>query len=142
MAKSTQTELYRRIMEVEQLMADGFGRRDICQHGSKNGWNVTNRQIDRYMEVVSKRWIKQHEAEKDRILSTAIKKRERLYLRALKKEDLRTAISIQDSLDKLRGLFVDKVETVNKTDLKIDLSGLSREEVEKLADTVSKTGVV
>ena len=106
-------EKIRRRIKVETWMADGAGRHEIFRNVAKEKWGISLSQVDEYMLEIRKEWMEYCKSESPYIYAEAIKIRKRLYLRALQKKDLRTALSIMDSLDKIRGILKELSEQKN-----------------------------
>ena len=108
--RCSQTEKYRRLEQIETWLADGYARATILGLVRKEEWGIGSKAVDWYIEAIGRKWRDEYENEKPSALPNAIKKRERLYLRALKEGDTRTALAIMDSADKIKGLFTERLE--------------------------------
>ena len=113
--KTPSPVLNERRIKVAEWMADGLGRADIIRNSTKEDppWNVTSRTIDEYMAFVWKDWKQLYADERGIVREEAVAVRKRLYVRCLKKGDMRTALSARDSLDKIRGVLVDRNLNMN-----------------------------
>ncbi len=112
--RCTQTEKYRRLQQIETWLADGYTRADILRLVGNEGWGIARSMVDSYIAAVGRKWKKEYMDSKNSQVEVALKKRERLYLRALKKDDLRTALAVEDSISKIKGILVDNVDITSQ----------------------------
>ena len=71
-------------------------------------WNVSDRTLARYVEQSDKLIAESFEPDRPKLFTRGIIQREALFARAMESGDLRTALAIADSRDRLLGLFPDK----------------------------------
>ena len=126
-------------MQIETWMADGYPRSNILQFVRKEEWGIANRTVDDYIGAINRRWDQNYKGALPGARARAIKKRERLYLRALKKDDVRTALAVQDSADKIAGIIVDKVEETRK-EAKEDMSKYTDDQLRRIAEIKKEGG--
>jgi len=107
--KSGHIESLNRESKIEDLLLDGLKHKDIVGYSAEK-WNIKSRQVEKYITKINKRWDETFSEDRRKNLIESINKRKRFQVRALNKNDIRTANAIQDSIDTLRGLFTERVE--------------------------------
>lgn len=118
--KPTRVEYERRLDIIEELILQGVtSPRTICRYLTSEEFKenfkteairVSTRTIDRYIRDVYKRFIRDNWQDRQDNISLAIKRRERLLKLALNAKDTKTALAVQDSEDKIKGILVDRVD--------------------------------
>lgn len=131
--KSTSAEVISRKLKVENWLADGLTRSAILQKAKEENWNTSHDMIDRFIHAVKESWKKMAESDHPYYFQEANITRQRLYLRALQRNDIRTALAIRDSLDQLRGQFVNRNLNMNLNNENEKNFNLSPEEEKRLA---------
>lgn len=119
--KSENAEIALRIEEVLRLRIDGAQFHDIVQYGaetpeagatgSRRPWNVNGRQIRNYIRRADELLVERQDKSRKQLIARRFAQREALYARAINAADLRTALAVLDSADKLRGLFASDRDT-------------------------------
>lgn len=110
--KSTDAEIEQRVLTVYQMILQGLSRQDILQYSSKN-WFVSNRTVDTYIKRATIEIGEVSDDEKASAFGNAIKRLNAIYYKAMKKDDLRTAITAQREISELYGLKNQKTEQDN-----------------------------
>lgn len=110
--KSTKAGIIARLLIVEQFLLKGWSYTQIIRYGSET-WKITSRQVDNYLEQVRAKWSEVYAEQSKHNLELAINRREKLY-QETRKDDKALALMILNSLDKIKGLFVDRVENSNE----------------------------
>jgi hypothetical protein len=110
-AVEAQTRKIKRLLQIETWVADGLTSRDIVRKAEEENWGLKKGYIIHLIGEVKQRWAEQYDIESKYNKATAIQKRERLYQRVLAKGDLKTALHILDSIGRLQGLFIERIET-------------------------------
>jgi hypothetical protein len=105
MPKSNKTTVLQRIQECVKLLLAGANFDDVCQYASQGAWNVSRRQVHRYVEAAYKRLAKSAERDRNQLLGRHMMQRRVLYARALKANDLRTALLVLRDEAALQGLY-------------------------------------
>lgn len=103
--KADNTTITQRIEEVLRIRLDGAQFHDIVQYGSEKGWNVSERQIRKYIARADELLVERLDKKRKPVIARHVAQRQALYARAVNAADLRTALAILDSECKLRGLF-------------------------------------
>ena len=129
--KSGHIEALNRESKIEDLLLDGLKHKDIVRYSAEK-WNIKSRQVEKYITKINKRWDKTFSEDHRENLIESINRRKRLYIRALEKKDIRTANAIQDSIDKLRGLFKEQIEISGS------LGALSQAETKAMLKDIDK----
>jgi hypothetical protein len=106
--RSTKLALRQRIEEVLNLRLLGAEFVDIRQHASAQGWNVSDRQLFRYIEGGDKILSKTLERNRDRLLDRHIAQRRALYARCMAVSDYASARAVLRDEAELLGLYPSK----------------------------------
>ena len=139
MAKCTKAEKQIRLRTIEELVLKSARFTDIVKYSAEK-WKIKEGQVCKYLKEIKENWQRSLQADMKEHASLAIKQREDLVIQAIKKGDLRTALSAMDSRDKIKGLFEDKVNISGEVNLnqKIDLSKLSDGELLQYENIMQK----
>lgn len=106
--KSDKAEIARRIEEVLRIRLDGAQFHDIVQFGSEQGWNVTGRQIRKYIARADALLVERQDKSRKKVIARHLAQRTALYARAVNAADYRTALAVLTDEAKLRGLYPDR----------------------------------
>ena len=104
------------------MLLDGAEFAEIRQFASDSGWNVTDRQLWRYQRAAYRKVVKITERDRVGILGRHLMQRRSLYARALKANDLRTALQVLRDEAELQGLYPKKDQAANVNLVQIDWS--------------------
>jgi hypothetical protein len=107
MAKSTKAEVARRVDAVLEIRLAGAVFADIRRYASENQWDVTDRQLERYIAASDKLMAKDFERGRKRRLIRHIAQRRTLYARAFADGDWRTALAVVRDEAELEALYPD-----------------------------------
>src|SRR5919201_2075319 len=100
--KSTKAEVRQRVEEVLRVRLLGAELWDIRQHASEQGWDVSDRQLYRYLAAADKLLAQTLEKDREKLLNRHLAQRRALYARAMEVGDLRTALAVaKDEADLL-----------------------------------------
>jgi len=113
-SKSTDVEVFKRQIEIEKLLVSGIASHIILQNIMEK-YVISQSQVEKDIHKIKLRWKRRFEAESDTRLMESIKMREDWRSRALGKSDFDLARKMQNDIDKLLGLFVEKVERLEMT---------------------------
>ena len=105
MAKANKAEVAKRIEEVLAIRLDGAARHNIRQYASEKGWEISDRQIDRYIRTADQQLAAALEKKRKLVVGLHLARRESLYARAINAGDFRTALAIIADIAKLQGLY-------------------------------------
>jgi hypothetical protein len=126
MSRSSKVTVDSREREVLRMLLDGAEFAEIRQFASDSGWNVTDRQLWRYQRAAYRKVVKITERDRVGLLGRHLMQRRSLYARALKANDIRTALAVLQDEAELQGLYpVKKEGGVNITLHQIDWSELA-----------------
>lgn len=103
--RSTNDELASRIEAVTRYRLAGASLADLRQIASESGWQVSERQLRRYVEQSDEVLASHVEKRRDRLLNLSIGRRELLYAKSVELGDYRTASAILKDLDTLLDLY-------------------------------------
>lgn len=105
MGKSSKAETDQRVQEVLKLTLAGAEFPEIQQFARQQGWDVSERQLRRYIECAYRDVAQLSERDTDQIKGRQLMQRRVLFARAMKLGDIRTALSILQDEAKLLGLY-------------------------------------
>ncbi len=108
MAKADKSTILRRTQDVLRLLLAGAEFEDIRQYASDQGWTLSDRQLRRYQEQAYRRVAVATHRDATQLLGRHLMQRRALYARALKTEDLRTALQVLRDEAALEGLYPNK----------------------------------
>ena len=93
MPKCEQTVADQRTTEVLQLILQGAEFNEIRQYAANRGWDLSARQLRRYIRAAYRSATHILNQKREEFLSRHLLQRRALYARCLKAEDLRTALA-------------------------------------------------
>ncbi|MDA7980751.1 MAG: hypothetical protein MPJ50_18500 [Pirellulales bacterium] len=105
MSKSTKIAVISRVNDVLRLILAGAEFSDIRQFASQNGWNVSQRQIRRYIERAHRQFSKTTHRDREQLLGRHLMQRRAIYARAIRADDLKTALQVLRDEAALQGLY-------------------------------------
>jgi hypothetical protein len=105
MAKSNRTTVLHRVQEIYQLLLAGAEFADIRQYASERNWNVSERQIQRYIERAYQRFEQQSHRNRKQLWGRHLMQRRAIYARCMKSGDLRTALHVLKDEASLQGIY-------------------------------------
>ncbi|TWU04184.1 hypothetical protein CA54_60660 [Symmachiella macrocystis] len=94
-----------RVQEVLRLILAGAEFPEVRQHATQQGWELSDRQVRRYIEAAYRQFTKLTVRAVEQLLGRHIMQRRSLFARALKNGDLRTALAVLQDEAKLEGLY-------------------------------------
>jgi hypothetical protein len=106
--KSDKTTVRQRVEEVLQLRLVGAEFADVRQHASAAEWNVSTRQLRRYIAHGDKILAATLEKDRDKLINRHIAQRRALYARAMSVSDYGTARAVLKDEAELLGLYPGK----------------------------------
>lgn len=104
--KSDGAEIARRVDEVLRIRLDGAQYHDVLQYASKQGWDVSPRQVSTYIRRADDLLLERMERNRKRLVARRLAQREALFARAVSGGDFRTALVILSDMDKLQGHYL------------------------------------
>lgn len=127
--KATKTIVRQRVEEVLTIRLMGAEFAEIRQCAAKLSWNVSDRQLWRYIAAADKLLAERLDHDREKLFNIHIAKRRALYTRALETGDLRAALAVLKDESELYGLYPPAEPAVQ-----VDVVALSEpERVERLA---------
>lgn len=106
MAKSDKATVKQRVHEVSALLLAGAETPDIRQHAAK--WDVSPRQLYRYIEVAYKRFAKTLDRDFRQLFGRHVAQRRMLLARCLRIQDYKTALAVLNSEVELLRTYSDR----------------------------------
>ncbi|HUQ71569.1 MAG TPA: hypothetical protein VM165_18720 [Planctomycetaceae bacterium] len=104
-AKSDKLVVQRRIQDVTKLVLAGAEFGDLRQFAADQGWNISDRQLRRYLEAAYQRMAKATRRDRQQLLGRHLIQRRALYARAVKTGDLWAALQMLRDEAALAGLY-------------------------------------
>ena len=105
MAKSNKATVSRRVLEVLRLTLAGAEFPEIQQYASEKGWDISERQLRRYLELAYQELGETAQRDRQQLIGRHMMQRRALYARALKANDIRTALQVLRDEAALLGLY-------------------------------------
>jgi hypothetical protein len=105
MGRSDKATVITRVQEVSRLVLAGAEFADIRQFASDHGWQIGDRQVRRYIELVYERLAESTQRDREQLLGRHLMQRRALYARAVKSSDYRAALMILRDEAELSGLY-------------------------------------
>jgi hypothetical protein len=105
MPKSNRLALSKRVREVERLVVAGAEFPDIERFSAAQGWQVSRRQLRRYVTLAYERLSKAAKRDRRQLLGRHVTQRRALYAHSVKANDIRTALQILRDEAELEGLY-------------------------------------
>src|SRR6185312_6664730 len=104
-SKAHRAEVAKRVEEILRIRLDSAQFHDIAAYAKDAGWNVSLRQLARYIRKADDLLAERHERSRKRLIARHVAQRESLAARAINSADWRAALAAFDSNAKLLGLF-------------------------------------
>ena len=123
--KSDKTTVQQRVEEILSLRLLGAEFTDIRQHASAQKWNVSDRQLFRYIAAGDKILADTLEKDRQKLLNRHVAMRRALYARAMSVSDYGTALRTLDSEARILALPQDEI-TKQIDDLRRQLEEIRR----------------
>jgi hypothetical protein len=108
--KASRPELADRVAEVLRIRLDGAAFHDLIDYAHEKGWNVSERQLWRYVHKADELFAERRERSRRRLVALHQARREALYARAVNAADYRTALAILADLARLQKLYFDPAD--------------------------------
>jgi len=105
MAKADKATVVKRTNEVLKLLLAGAEFEDIRQYSADKGWDIRDRQLRRYQEIAYQRLAEATKHDEQQLLGRHLMQRRALYARALKGNDIRTALLVLKDEAALEGIY-------------------------------------
>lgn len=105
MAKTNRGALAARINQILPLVVDGLSAREIMRFiTEKTTWGpISMRTLDNYIARARTIIIEQSQVEQRELYATSLARKQRLYARASVANQLKTALAVQNSIDRMHG---------------------------------------
>lgn len=105
MAKSDKATVLARVQDVVRLVLAGAEFGDIRQYAADRNWQVSERQLRRYQDRAYRRLARDSTRDRKQLLGRHLSQRRALYARAIKGNDVRTALQVLRDEAALQGLY-------------------------------------
>ena len=103
--KSTKETVRQRVDEVLTIRLQGAEFADIRQYAAEKGWNVSDRQLRRYVDWSDSRLAKTLEKDRAKLLNRHVAQRRALFARCMAVSDYSNARGVLADEAKLLGLY-------------------------------------
>ena len=105
--RASAVEVSARVEEILRIRLDSAQFHDIKAFAEEKGWNVSLRQLARYIGKADSLLVERNVRSRKRLLARHIAQREAIAARSINSADWRAALAALDSNAKLQGLFID-----------------------------------
>ena len=105
MAKAEKTTVEKRVQDVARLICVGADFPDIQRFAEAHHWNLSERQIRRYIKEANKQFSKLTEQDRSQLLGRHLAQRKSIYAQAMKSGDHRTALQAAKDEATLQGFY-------------------------------------
>jgi hypothetical protein len=103
--RASDAEVAHRVEDVLRLRLDGAEFLDLQAYARDHGWDVSERQLWRYVAQADALMEKALDADRDKLFRRHVHQRRALYARAVKDGDYRAALAIARDEAQLQGLY-------------------------------------
>jgi hypothetical protein len=103
--KATKAEIQQRVEEILQIRLAGAEFWDIRQYAAEKGWQVSDRQLWRYIRQADQLLARVLEKDRDKLLNRHLAQRRALLAKAMSIADYRTALAVLKDEAELQGLY-------------------------------------
>jgi hypothetical protein len=108
MPTHSQGIIAKRVSDVFGVVVDGLSHPQICRYVAANcTWTASERTIDRHIARARKLMLEQGHADRQEIFAQSPACKQRLYMRAVMAGQLKTALAVQDSIDRMHNNYRD-----------------------------------
>src|SRR4051812_17276131 len=104
-ARATSAEVAARVEEVLHCRLNGAEFHDLRAYAAEKGWDVSDRQLWRYVAESDALMERYFEADRGKLLRRHALQRRALYARAVQDGDYRTALAVARDEAELHGLY-------------------------------------
>lgn len=106
MGKHNQTAINRRVADIYGLVVDGMPLATICRYVAGNcTWKASDRSICRYIARARELMMEEAKLGRKEAFAESLARKQLLYRRAVAAKQWKTALAIQNSLDRMFGDF-------------------------------------
>jgi len=129
--KATKAEIQKRVDEIWQIRLAGAQFVDIRQYAAENGWEVSDRQLWRYIRKSDQLLARTLERDREKLFNLHVAKRHMLFARAMQVSDYRTALAVQKDLAEMQGMYpaaTRKISQEVRTDVNLNVTLEQRRE--------------
>jgi hypothetical protein len=133
--KATKLTVAQRTEEILKLRLDGAQFHDLFQYVSTQGWGIGKRQLRNYIRRTDTLIRLRQDKDAAAIIARHFAQRMRLYAKAVKAEDVRTALSILQDEARLRGLYPGDTITLQDKRTAAEPDQMADDELTRIAAT-------
>jgi hypothetical protein len=109
MGVNSKAEVKRRVADIYGLVVDGLPHGQICRYVAANcSWKASERTICRYIALARELMTEQAKVGRKEVFAESLARKQRLYARASTANQLKTALAVQNSIDRMFGDFADQ----------------------------------
>lgn len=110
--RATQAELIARRKEIQDLILRGVNSVDIVENMATK-WKTSKRAIAEDIRAISREWQETAPEETQTMKNKYMDRLEMLLNKALENDHIKTALEIQKEINKLNGLYNEKIKDEN-----------------------------
>ena len=124
MGVHNQTAINRRVADIYGLVVDGLPLAQISRYVAANCiWHVSDRSLCRYIARARELMLEEAKTDRKEIYAQSLARKQRLFARASAANQLKTALAVQNSIDRMFGDFLE-MRNEDDSDLKRFLDAL------------------
>lgn len=106
MGSHNQTAINRRVADIYGLVVDGMPLAAICRYVAANcTWKASDRSICRYIARARELMMEEAKLDRREAFAESLARKQLLYARAVAGKQWKTALAIQNSIDRMFGEF-------------------------------------
>lgn len=117
MGVNSKAEVKRRVADIYGLVVDGLPHGQICRYVAANcSWQASDRTICRYIALARELMTEQAKIGRQEVFAESLARKQRLFARASTANQLKTALSVQNSIDRMFGDFAEMRDDLSDLD--------------------------
>jgi len=121
MGVHNQTAINRRVADIYGLVVDGLPLAQISRYVAANCiWHVSDRSLCRYIARARELMLEEAKTDRKETFAQSLARKQRLYARASVAGQLKTALAVQNSIDRMFGGFADQHDDYSAVDEFLD----------------------
>jgi len=121
MGRHNQTAINRRVADIYGLVVDGLPLAQISRYVAANcSWYASDRSLCRYIARARALMLEDAKVDRKETFAQSLARKQRLYARASVAGQLKTALAVQNSIDRMFGGFADQHDDYSAVDEFLD----------------------
>ena len=117
MGINSKAEVKRRVADIYGLVVDGLPHGQICRYVAANcTWTASERTICRYIALARELMTEQAKVGRAEVFAESLARKQRLFARSSTANQLKTALAVQNSIDRMFGDFAGERDELSDVD--------------------------